>query len=349
MKRIIVLMAFSIILIFSACSAQQTDEQYVEQSSNDTTAEISASYFEASDQENAEDSDTTTTTKTESKEIANGNGDIYSNEYISFTVPESMKEEFVVEKSGMWINIYESGTHKIDDGGRVVAVAVVDTDYEDILGWSREICRITKGTEEKIVIAEWPGDDQRAGYYDEELGYCVMYEDLAKQYEDAKTDVVVVFDSIVGINGWKRVSITHSDSSAPEYTQENNYTPYSLWEMLVTNSWTDEDGNRLKFTQNITYYKLKPNATHTDYDYYMGTLSTTDSKGYYYGHYHIDDDKKMRIEFNDWPDGSFGILLNEWYVWDPTLREKNSWCVSSDGKIMFSQGDNELSGKTYSR
>ena len=115
----------------------------------------------------------------------------------------------------------------------------------------------------------------------------------------------------------------------------------------ICDEWVDEEGNRLKFTQNITYYKLKSNAIHTDSDYYMGTLSTTNSKGYYYGHYHIDDDYKLRFQFNSWPNGDIGLLLNDSYVWDPTLKEQNSWCMTSDGKIQFSQGNNEFFGKTY--
>ena len=146
---------------------------------------------------------------------------------------------------------------------------------------------------------------------------------------------------------------TSSSISTPSTTESTtmssavDLTPYNIWEAFVTNEWVDEDGNRLKFTQNITYYKLKPNATHTTYDDYMGTLSTTNSKGYYYGHYHIDDDKKLRFEFNHWPNGGGGLLLNEGYVWDPMLKEQNSWCMTSDGKIKFSQGNNEFSEKTY--
>ena len=101
-----------------------------------------------------------------------------------------------------------------------------------------------------------------------------------------------------------------------------NFTPDSLWAAFVNNEWFDEEGNRLKFTKNITCYKFKPNAVHTTYDYYMGTLSTTNSKGYYYGHYHIDDENKLILEFNSWPSGSSGLLLNESYVWDPTLQKK---------------------------
>lgn len=146
---------------------------------------------------------------------------------------------------------------------------------------------------------------------------------------------------------------TSSSISTPSTTESTttgsavDLTPYNIWEAFVTNKWVDEEGNRLKFTQNITYYKLKPNAIHTDSDYYMGTLSTTNSKGYYYGHYHIDDDYKLRFQFNSWPNGDIGLLLNDSYVWDPTLKEQNSWCMTSDGKIQFSQGNNEFSGKTY--
>ena len=146
---------------------------------------------------------------------------------------------------------------------------------------------------------------------------------------------------------------TSSSISTPSTTESTttgsavDLTPYNIWEAFVTNEWVDEEGNRLKFTQNITYYKLKPNAIHTDSDYYMGTLSTTNSKGYYYGHYHIDDDYKLRFQFNSWPNGDIGLLLNDSYVWDPTLKEQNSWCMTSDGKIQFSQGNNEFSGKTY--
>lgn len=69
----------------------------------------------------------------------------------------------------------------------------------------------------------------------------------------------------------------------------------------MTNEWVDEDGSKLRFKQNITCYKLKSNNTHTDSAYYMGTLRTTNGKGYYYGHNHIDDDYKLRFQFNSWP------------------------------------------------
>lgn len=146
---------------------------------------------------------------------------------------------------------------------------------------------------------------------------------------------------------------TSSSKSTPPTTESTtasstvDLTPYNIWEAFVTNEWVDEEGNKLKFTQNITYYKLKPNAIHTDSDYYMGTLSTTNNKGYYYGHYHIDDDLKLRLQFRYWPNGGGGLLLNDSYVWDPTLKEQNSWCMTSDGKIKFSQGNHEFSGKTY--
>ena len=120
-----------------------------------------------------------------------------------------------------------------------------------------------------------------------------------------------------------------------------------MWQIIVTNKWVDEDGKEIKFTKNITYYKLKPDAIHTTYDYYMGTLSTTNSKGYYYGHYHITDDNGLRIQFNDWPDESIGVWLNDIYEWDPTLKKENSWCMTSDGTIKFSQGNNEFCGKTF--
>lgn len=146
---------------------------------------------------------------------------------------------------------------------------------------------------------------------------------------------------------------SNSNNSQPATTvtttvsPSTNFTPNSLWATFVNNEWIDEEGNRLKFTQNITYYKLKPNAVHSTYDYYMGTLSTTNSKGYYYGHYHIDDDNKLRIEFINWPTGDFGLLQNDSYVWDPTLQKENSWCITSDGMIKFSQGNGELCNKTY--
>lgn len=146
---------------------------------------------------------------------------------------------------------------------------------------------------------------------------------------------------------------TSSSISTPPTTESTTASPaldlttYNIWETFVTNTWVDEEGNELKFKQNITYYKLKPNATHTSYDDYMGTVETRNSKGYYYGHYHIDDDNKLRFQFNSWPNGDIGLLLNDSYVWDPTLKEQNSWCMTSDGKIKFSQGNNEFSGKTY--
>ncbi len=126
-----------------------------------------------------------------------------------------------------------------------------------------------------------------------------------------------------------------------------NLSPDIIWATLVGNEWYDENGNRIKFEKNITYYKLKPNATHTSGDYFMGSVTADNSEGHYFGHYHIDDDFKLRFEFNYWPNHSAGLLLNEKYVWDPSLQENNSWCLTSDGKIMFSQGTDSFCGTIY--
>ena len=143
------------------------------------------------------------------------------------------------------------------------------------------------------------------------------------------------------------VSSSESITSESEADLTVNFTPDNLWENFVNKTWVDEEGHKIKFYKNITYYKLKPNAIHTDSDYYMGAVSTTNSKGYYYGHYHIDNDNQLRFQFNSWPDGSVGLLLYDSYVWDPTLQTKNSWCMTADGKIKFSHGDGEFSNKTF--
>ena len=140
---------------------------------------------------------------------------------------------------------------------------------------------------------------------------------------------------------------TPSNSVTTTTSPTVSLTSDEMWQTIVTNKWVDEDGKEMKFTKNITYYKLKPDAIHTTYDYYMGTLSTTNSKGYYYGHYHITDDNELRIEFSDWPDGDASLLSYDVYEWDSTLKKENSWCMTSDGTIKFSQGDNEFCGKTF--
>ena len=346
-RTIVTLTVLMILLLFSACRAKDTDVLYNEGSTKQMDAEITEQPAETSAQDYLVTSESAKRTTTASRTTPTPKGEVYSNAYISFTVPESMKDEFTVEKSGIWINIYESGTHAVNEAGRVVAIAVMDTDYEDILGWSGEICRITKGTEEKTVIAEWPGDDQRAAYYDEAAGYWVMSEDLSRQYEKAKADVAILFDSIVGINGWTCGQIHHPKDPTQNDTSSHTQTSDELWDTLVSRQWVDEDGNTLKITKNITYYKLKPNAIHTDSSYYMGTLSTRNSRGYYYGHYEIGDDNKLRIQFNDWPNGSIGLLNNENYVWDPSLTQENSWCLTAQGTIQFSDGNNEFCNITF--
>lgn len=140
---------------------------------------------------------------------------------------------------------------------------------------------------------------------------------------------------------------TPSTEVPPAESHSADFTPDSLWATLVNNEWIDQDGNKIKFAKNNTYYKLKPNAVHTDNDYYMGTLSTTDSRGYYYGHYLVTDDNELSLEFNTWPNGDIGLLLSEHYYWDPNLEKENSWCMTSDGRIVFSQGDYSFCNKTY--
>lgn len=115
-----------------------------------------------------------------------------------------------------------------------------------------------------------------------------------------------------------------------------------MWQIIVTNKWTDEEGYEIKFTKNTTY-------TPSDYsNYNMGTIDTRNGKGYYYGHYYITEEKELRFIFNMWPEWDSGLLNYNFYEWDPTLQKSNSWCMTSDGTIMFSQGDYEFCGKTFS-
>ena len=117
---------------------------------------------------------------------------------------------------------------------------------------------------------------------------------------------------------------SQTTTAAAQKNTNIDLSPYGIWEYFLTNNWVDEEGNNLNFEQNITYYKLTPNSGHSTYDVYMRTLTTSSSKGRYYGHYHVDDDKTLQIEFNSWPDMDIGFILDDKYVWDSTLQKKTA-------------------------
>ena len=119
--------------------------------------------------------------------------------------------------------------------------------------------------------------------------------------------------------------------------------PCVILDFLCIHPFRDGNGRMSRLLSLLLLYKNGFDAG----KYVSFEEQINNSKGYYYGHYHIDDDNKLRIEFINWPTGDFGLLQNDSYVWDPTLQKENSWCITSDGMIKFSQGNGELCNKTY--